>query len=178
MNVYRDCRMFAVLFSALLMSSFALAQEPRSQYDRVKGVEPFIGFWAGEAPEGEGNRLMITCRWAANKSYGQFQIWNRSDDERNHLGTINVGWDGAEKKLALWTFFPDAQAKANPTIDGNTMKWSSQGTTSEGEKTSADVKFAVDGDTLTVEVRNSRRGEEAQPDMTISLKRRQRGERP
>ena len=173
-----DCRMFMVLLCALLVPGVTTAQEPpRSQYERVKGLEPFIGFWAGDAPEGQEGGLAVSCRWAANKSYGQFSIWSRNEDERTHLGTISIGWDGAEKKLAMWAFFPDVQAKAYPTIDGKTIKWSSKGTNSEGQKTSADVKFAVDGDTLTIEVRNSRRGDEAQPDMTLSLKRRQRRER-
>ena len=178
MNFYRDCCICTVLLSAFLVPAITTAQEPpRSQYEHVKGLEPFMGFWAGEAPEGEDGGLAIMCRWAANKSYGQFNIWMRDEDERTHLGMINVGWDGAEQKLAMWAFFPDVQATANPSIDGSTMKWTSQGTTSEGEKTSADVKFEVDGDTLTVEVRNSRRGDAAQPDMNLSLKRRRRGER-
>jgi hypothetical protein len=77
----------------------------------------------------------------------------------------------------MWAFFPDAQAKAYPMIDGSTMKWSSTGTDADGEKTSADVKFQVTGDTLTIEVRNSRRGDVDQPDMDLSFERRERSQR-
>lgn len=178
MNVYRVCHICVVLAAMFLVPALAGAQEPPpSQYEHVKGLEPFIGFWASDSDEGQDGGIAMFCRWAANKSYGQFNIWLRNEGERTHLGNISVGWDGAEKKLALWSFFPAGQAKAFPSIDGGTMKWSSQGTTAEGEKMSADVKFEVDGDTLTVEVRNSRRGEVAQPDVDLSLKRRQRGER-
>ena len=178
MKCHHSVRNMLAILCAFTVSSIAVAQEaPPSQYEHVKGLEPFIGFWAGDAPDGEEGGIAVMCRWAANKSYGQFNVWTRGGDERMHLGMINVGWDHAEKKLAMWAFFPDTQAKAYPSIDGGTIKWSSTGTSADGEKTSADVKFQVDDDTLTIEVRNSRRGDADQPDMTLSLKRRERGER-
>ncbi len=165
-------------FVVFLLPQLLVAQEPpRSQYEHVKGLEPFIGFWASDANDSQEGRLAVSCRWTGNKSYAQFNVWVRNDDERTNLGTINIGWDGAAKKLAMWAFFPDGQASAFPSIEGGTLKWSSEGTSADGEKTSADVTFEVDGEKLSIQVRNSHRGDVAQPDMNLSFARQARRQR-
>ena len=171
-------RFFGTLCLAMAVvacSGIAISQDqgPPSQYEHVKGLADFIGFWAGDfqPPDGPEGRLLVSCRWTSNRSYASFGIMMQSGDERKHIGTTHVGWSGADKQLNVWGFWPDQQTRGKASLENGKLQIKSTGTTVDGLKSSADVTYEVDGDAMTVTVRNSRRGDSEQPDMLIKLER-------
>jgi hypothetical protein len=160
---------------ALAANSYtATAQEPMStQYEHIKGLEPFVGYWQGDLPSTDGGTITAMGRLSSNKSYLQIHFTVRSEDERTHIGTIIVGRDFASDQLMMWGFWPDQQVTGSATISENTVSWKSNGTTADGAESSSNVAMSVDGDELTVSVTNSRRGDEERPDMNIKFAKRE-----
>ena len=178
-------RLFAVCIAAVVVVSLpnlATAQEgPPSQYEHVKGLEPFMGFWRGtmQPPDGSEMQLTIYCRWAANKSYAKFEIMvrNEDEDERNHISTIIVGRSAKVDGLHMWAFWPDYVSTGKATVEGNKLSYTSTGQSLAGVENSADVTYVIDGNELKINVTNSKRGDEEQPDFSVTLERQQRGDR-
>lgn len=177
-KIHRLVGTVCVAIAVAACSGTAISQEqgPPSQYERVKGLANFIGLWAGDfnPPNGPEGTLRVFCRWTSNRSYATFGIMMRSGDERTHIGTTHVGWSGADKQLNVWGFWPDQQTRGKASVENGKLQIKSTGTTVDGLKSSADVTYEVDGDTLTITVRNSRRGDSERPDMDIKLERQQR----
>jgi hypothetical protein len=69
----------------------------------------------------------------------------------------------------MWGFWPDQQAHGSVTVSENNASWKSNGTSAGGAKSTANVAMSVSGDELTVKVTNSRRGDEEQPDMSLTF---------
>jgi hypothetical protein len=162
------------------LPSLAVAQEePPSQYEHVKGLEPFIGFWSGtmQPPDEAEQQLMVFCRWVANKSYAKFEIMSRNEDERMHMATIIVGRSAKEDGLRMWGFWPDRLATGKATVEENRLSYYATAQTLAGVSASADVTLEVDGDKLTINVTNSKRGDDEPPDFSVTLERQQRPDR-
>jgi hypothetical protein len=177
-KIHRLFGTLCVAIAAVACSGIAVSQDqgPPSQYEHVKGMADFIGFWAGDfqPPNGPEGTLRVSCRWTSNRSYASFGIMMQSGDERTHIGTTQVGWNGADKQLNAWGFWPDQQTHGKASVESGKLQIKSTGTTVDGIKTSADVTYAVAGDTMTITVKNRRQGDSEQPDMNIKLERRQR----
>ena len=180
-KIHRLVGSVCVAIAVAACSGTAISQEegPPSQYEHVKGMADFIGFWSGDfqPPNGPEGRLLVFCRWTSNRSYASFGIMMQSGDQRTHIGTTQVGWNGGDKQLNVWGFWPDQQTHGKASLESGKLQIKSKGTTVDGIKTSADVTYTVDGDTLTISVKNRRQGDSEQPDMNIKLERRQRPRR-
>ena len=166
-----------VLLSVLVGA--ATAQETlTSQFDKVQGLQPFVGMWEADLPSDDGSamKLNVFCRWTSNKSYAQFQFSVLRDEERTHVGTLTVGWNGADQCLNAWAFWPESVMQTQAEIGDGKLTYTGKGVTMDGKTTSADVSWTAEGDEVTVSVTNSVRGDARQPDMNVTLKRRARRE--
>ena len=160
-----------------MLASASVGQELPSQNEHIKGLEPFIGFWEGEAPN-TGGTLNVWGRWASNNSFAQFQFFLRGGDERTHIGTVIVGYSGENQQVKMWGFWPDSviQGKVAEVGDG-TLTYQSEGVTADGAKTGADVTWKADGDEVTINIANQHSDGEERPEMQVTLKRRDRPNR-
>ena len=177
MKTRRFGLMLCLSATTLMWPSFASAQdeEPPSQFEKVKELASLRGFWAtGEDDDESGRTFRMSSTWAANRSYLQMQFTATGDEGRAHMGTVTIGWSAADNELVSWAFWPDSQTKGKVTIDGNKVQISAVGMSVDGKKTTADVTMEADDDTLSIKVRNARRGDEDRPDMDVTMKRRER----
>lgn len=166
-----------IAFPFVLLTNIGAAQEgPPSQFEHIKGLEPFVGVWQGEipSPSGEAQPLTMSCRLTANKSYATFNLSGENEGERMNLGMIVVGMDAPKQQLTMWSFWPDRQSKGNASIEDDKLSFSGKGPLKDGTEVTADVSFEVSGDELSIKIRNSRRGDDEQPDRDLTLKRRER----
>ena len=164
------------LISMTVLASSVVAQMP-SQHDRVKGLEPFIGYWQSEVqqPNGPKGTLSGLGRWTSNKSFVQISwSFQPEGEEPMHYGTVLVGWNGKEKQLNSWAFFPDSVWVVEASLDGSVLSMSGSGTTAEGKATSSDTTYAIAGDELTVSNKNAKEDGEELPDSSYTLKKRER----
>lgn len=163
-------------FMAITFSDFASAQEaPASQFDHVKGLEPLVGAWKGTVTEPDGTEVQVklNCSWAANKSYAKIDIMVQPGDESMHMGTLMVGRDPGNDGLRMWGFWPDSVATGEAKVENGTLRYTGHGQLFDGGTSSADVTFKASGGELNVNVTNSKRNDEEQPDMSVTLERQQ-----
>ena len=173
----RSLSVFAVLLVAVF-NSVGSAQDLPSQQEHIKGLEPFMGFWEGELPNTDAT-LNVWGRWASNNSFAQFQFSVRGEDDRTHIGTVIVGYSGETQKVNMWGFWPDSTMQGQVTeVKEGTLAYQSTGVNAEGMKTTADATWKAEGDEVTIHVTNRRQNGEEQPDMHVTLKRRERPRRP
>lgn len=172
------CKRNALSLLIALVAGAAVAQEgPPSQYEHVKGLEPFIGFWQGDfqPPGGPEGTVTGFCRWTSNRSYAQFQ-WSFQPEggERMHVGTVLIGWDGGVKGLKSWTFFPEGQSQGEASLEDGVLTVMGRGTTADGQATSAKATYKVSEDELTLTVSDAKVGDEEMPGYSFTVQKRER----
>jgi len=91
-----------------------LAQAPPSQFEHVKGLEPFMGTWEGkyQPPIGPKGTLRVTCQWTANRSYARL-TWTFTPEGATTAFdpfSIHVGYSGKTKANHFWVMTWDTQA--------------------------------------------------------------------
>ena len=175
----RLCSLCVLAVSAVVMQiavTEAMAQEaPPSQFEAIKGLEPFAGFWEGEAPEEGGGTVFVVCRFIGNRSYFQLQVSTEVEGDRQVLGTLLIGKNHENGQASMWGFWPNQQLQAdNVQISENTASWTQGGTDESGQKSSASVVMKVAGDEMTIDITDVKVGENDRPDMHFAYKRSQR----
>jgi hypothetical protein len=176
MNVRAPSIALILTIGLLAVAGRSSAQEaPLSQFEHIKGLEPFVGFWQSDTPEEEGGPATLVCRLIANRSYLQMQLSMQVEGERETIATMLIGKDHAKDQVAFWGFWADQQTMGkNVEVGEGTAKWSETGEMPGGGKSSADVVIKASGDEMTVDVSNVKKAGEDQPEMHITFKRSQR----
>lgn len=177
MKVLRLSALFALVFGLLSVANRISAQEEApSQFEHIKGLEPFVGFWTAEAPEGEGGPMTLICRLTSNRSYLRMEASVPGEDggRRQVVGTMLIGQDHAKDQVSIWSFWPDDQGQGKVEVGDGTATWSTTSVHGDGRKGTGHVSMKVDGDKLTIDVTNRKIGDESEPDMHLTFTRSQR----
>jgi uncharacterized protein (TIGR02246 family) len=127
---------------------------PPSNREHLHGLEWAIGDWAGEAGNGEAERLAVD--WAENENFVVATFTRTSGDKPVAGATQWIGWDPVEKRVRSWIF--DAAGgfgQGSWTQDGR--KWIIKTTSilQDGKKAAATfVVTRVDADTIGLQAKN------------------------
>jgi hypothetical protein len=157
------------------MATEASAQDgPPPEFEKIKALEPFVGFWEHASPQENGEPVMASSRFISNRRYLQMQVSSQSEEGRQIFGTMLIGWDHAKEQVTYWGFWPDQQLIGSVEVGNGTAKWHQTAALPGGEKSSANVVMKVSGDEFTIDVTDSKRGDEQQPDMHFTFKRSER----
>jgi uncharacterized protein (TIGR02246 family) len=138
----------------LLGSVHEAAYVPPSNHEHLHGLEWAIGDWAGEAGNGEAERLAVG--WAENENFVIATFTRTSGDMPVAGATQWIGWDPLEKHLRSWIF--DAAGgfgEGSWTQDGNKWVVKTQSILQDGRKASATfILTPVDADALGLQARD------------------------
>jgi uncharacterized protein (TIGR02246 family) len=131
---------------------------PSSNFDRLRGLDWFVGDWTGAGDKGETERLTVSWNETRNFLHTTFSttIKNVSMGHATHW----IGWDPIENRVRSWIFDASgAFGDGKWTRDGN--KWTIQTTTvlQDGKKAAATyVLTPVDANNLTLEAKDRSEG--------------------
>jgi uncharacterized protein (TIGR02246 family) len=138
----------------LLGSVQDVAFVPPSNREHLHGLAWAIGDWAGEAGQGEAERLAVT--WAENENFVIANFARTSGDTPVAGATQWIGWDPLEKRVRSWVF--DATGgfgEGSWTQDGNKWVVKTHSVLQDGKKaTATHIVTHVDADTLSLQARD------------------------
>jgi len=120
---------------AELTENAAPAQDV-APYERLRELEWMVGDWVDES---EGNRVVVNVRWADKQSY---LIRTYSVDlrgERQHSGTMFIGWDPQTEQIKSWVFDSEGGHGEGLWTRTNNNEWivKASGVLRDGRPTSA-----------------------------------------
>lgn len=119
-----------------------------SNYEHLKGLEPFVGEWITEM---DGTTIAIDCQWTANQNYLGRKYRVSTDGEVDSSGLQIIGWDAKNKQIRSWLFDSDGGFVKGEWLERD-GKWviQSVATLSDGASgSSTSVMRLVDPDTFT-----------------------------
>jgi uncharacterized protein (TIGR02246 family) len=138
----------------LLGSVHEAAYVPPSNHEYMRGLEWAIGDWAGEAGNGEAERLAVA--WAENENFVIATFTRTSGDMPVAGATQWIGWDPLDKHLRSWIF--DAAGgfgEGSWTQDGNKWVIRTNSVLQDGKKAMATfILTPVDADALSLQARD------------------------
>jgi uncharacterized protein (TIGR02246 family) len=127
---------------------------PPGNREHLHGLEWAIGDWAGEAGNGEAERLAVS--WAENENFVLANFARTSGDTPVAGATQWIGWDPLEKRVRSWIF--DATGgfgEGSWTQDGNKWVVKTHSVLQDGKKaTATHIVTHVDADTLSLQARD------------------------
>ncbi|MEM0925761.1 MAG: DUF4440 domain-containing protein, partial [Planctomycetota bacterium] len=124
---------------------------PRSNYQRLKGLEWMIGTWIDQD---DAATVTTTSQWTKNQNFIVRRFSVSVEGESDLSGVQMVGWDPVASGIRSWVFDSDG-GFGSSTWKQKGTKWiiNSQATLSDGRKASS-VKTidVIDNDTVTWEM--------------------------
>jgi uncharacterized protein (TIGR02246 family) len=122
----------------------------------------------------DGLRLDIAFGWDDSGNYLSGEMLATASDAKPLTTSIRIGWDPAKKSVTWWTFDDGggfAKGDWTPTDDGWLIR--TEGTTADGEITSANQSLSFDGKDAFVWKSQQRLVDgELQPDVEMRVARR------
>jgi uncharacterized protein (TIGR02246 family) len=134
-------------------------------------AEALKGEWTSRTSDGV--QLDLAFGWDKSGKFLSGETLTTTADAEPQPGTIRISWDAAKKSIVSWIF--DAAGGSTlsvwtPTDDGWLLR--SEGTTADGETTSATQNLTSEGsDTLIWSATNRVIDGEIQPDSTLRIVR-------
>jgi hypothetical protein len=127
---------------------------PPSNREHLHALEWAIGDWAGEAGNGEAERLAVS--WAENENFAIASFTRTFGDTPVAGATQWIGWDPLEKRVRSWIFDrAGGFGQGSWTQDGNKWIIKTNSVLQDGKKAAATfVVTHVDADTLSLQAKN------------------------
>ncbi len=121
----------------------------------------------------EGMRMDFAFGWDDTGKFLKGEILATTDDAEPQTTTVRIGWDGARKIITGWIFDSGGGfAKGDWTPDGDAWIIRNEGTSADGESTSANGHLKFDGKDTMVWTSNDRLVDgEKIPDMEMRIVR-------
>lgn len=121
----------------------------------------------------DGLRLDIAFGWDDSGKFLSGEMLATAADAEPLTTSIRIGWDAAKKTITWWTFDDGGGfAKGEWTATGDGWLIRTEGTTADGEATSANQSLAFDGkDAFTWTARDRLVDGEKQPDVEMRVVR-------
>lgn len=127
---------------------------PPSNYEHLRGLEWALGDWAGEANQGEVERLAVA--WSENQNFLLATFTTTVRNLSVGQATQWIGWDPVAKQIRSWIF--DASGgfgEGSWTKDGNKWSLKTASVLQDGKKAATTyVVTRVDADTLSLQLRD------------------------
>jgi hypothetical protein len=155
----------------------AQAQQPPSNYERLKVLEPFLGPWVYEGPfhidvpgvlkDGAEVRIPFLYTWDVNKN-AVVMNWSIQAEGKDALaGVVLIGWDPRGGRIVDRAFTSaGSHSRGVWTVDGKTLTIKGQETAPDGTQTSSTIiNRLTDRGTMIWQATNRVRGGEKLADI-------------
>ena len=121
----------------------------------------------GQAPPSQYKRM----RAMLNKSYVHGLVEMGTDEKLFPAGSFLYGWNGATQQMHMWTFWNQLQMSGPVERTDNKISFTMQGSLADGRPMSGDVHHIIEGNTMTIQVRNRKQGDSSLPDIEYQVHR-------